>query len=381
MKTANPLKTARIFSRQKGDGIIIKNFPGYFLVFCIIISAWFLIDVFRPFFTILIIGAILATAFYPLYKRMLKIFRGRARLASITMCFLVLVLIIVPLLLFILLLGRQAFDTYSFIQTQVHNGVLDPYLKWQPGGMIYDSLGVIREYLGTSVDFSSIDLKKGITDSAQLVTSFLAAQSAAVLKGFGGLLLSFFILIFAMYYFFKDAEVIIKKIMVLSPLPQEYEIELFKKFKEISLATLYGIFLTSIVQGIIGGIGFVIAGIPNALFWGTAIAVFSLVPVVGTSLVWLPASIIMLATGHLQAGIFLFLWGLLIVSTVDNFLRAFLIGGRTNTNQLLTFLAVFGGIGMFGLVGVIFGPLILTLFFTFLHIYELEYDRVLHPKK
>jgi predicted PurR-regulated permease PerM len=375
------MKTPKILTRRKGDGIIIRNFPGYFLIFCIVLSGWFLIDVFRPFFTILILAAIMATAFHPLYKRILKAFKGRARLASITMCFLVLVLIIVPLLLFVLLLGKQAFDTYSFIHLQVQNGVLDPYIKWQSGGMIYDSLGVIRDNLGNAVDFKNIDIKSGITESAQVVTSFLAAQSAAILKGFGGLLLSFFILILAMYYFFKDAQWIVKQIMILSPLPQEYEIEVFKKFKEISLATLYGIFLTSIVQGIIGGIGFVIAGIPNALFWGTAMAVFSLVPVVGTSLIWLPASAILLATGHIQAGVFLFLWGLLIVSTVDNFLRAFLIGGRTNMNQLLTFLAVFGGIGMFGLVGVIFGPLILTLFFTFLHIYELEYDRVLHPKK
>jgi predicted PurR-regulated permease PerM len=149
----------------------------------------------------------------------------------------------------------------------------------------------------------------------------------------------------------------------------------------MSLATLYGIFLTSIVQGIIGGIGFAIAGIPHALFWGTAIALFSLIPVVGTSVVWVPASLILIATGNLTSGIFLFCWGILIVSTVDNFLRAFLIGGRTNTNQLLMFLSVFGGIGMFGLVGVIFGPLILTLFFAFLHIYELEYDKVLHRGK
>jgi len=374
------MRTPKVLMRQKGDGVVIKNFPGYFLVFCIVVSAWFLMGVFRPFFTILILAAILATAFYPLYKRLLKTFKARARLASITMCFLVLVLIVVPLIIFILLLGRQAFDTYSFIQTQVHNGVLDSYIKWQPGGMIYDSLGVIRNDIGKTVDFNSLDLKTGITESAQIVSSWLAGQSAAILKGFGGLLLSFFILIFALYYFFKDADLIIKKIMILSPLPKEYELELFKKFKEISLATLYGIFLTSIAQGIIGGIGFVIAGIPNALFWGTAIAVFSLVPMVGTSLVWLPASVIMIATGHVQAGIFLFLWGLLVVSTVDNFLRAFLIGGRTKTNQLLTFLSVFGGIGMFGLVGVIFGPLILTLFFTFLHIYELEYDRVLHPR-
>jgi len=361
--------------------MIIKNFPGYFLLGCIVITFVLLFQIFEPFLKILLLSAILATAFHPLYRKLLKAFKNKARLAAVTMCFLLLALIVIPLLVFILLLGRQAFDTYNFIQHQVQAGAMDPYLKWQKGGMIYDSLSSVSESIGATVDFNSIDLKKGITEAAQTVTSWLAGQSASLLKGFGGVLISFFILILALYYFFKDASLIIKKLMILSPLPQEYELELFKKFKEISLATLYGIFLTSIAQGIVGGIGFVIAGIPNALFWGTAIAVFSIVPVVGTSLIWLPASLILLATGNMQAGIFLFFWGLLIVSTVDNFLRAFLIGGRTNTNQLLTFLAVFGGMIMFGLSGVIFGPLILMLFFTFLHIYELEYDQVLHPRK
>jgi predicted PurR-regulated permease PerM len=366
---------------NKGNGIMIRNFPGYFLIACLIIFFVLLFRLFSPFLTALILAAILATAFHPLYVRILKAFRNHSRLASLTTCFLIMVVIIVPLIIFILFLGKQAYDTYNFIHQRIQEGVLDPYIKWQKGGMIYDSLGVLRDQLGSAFDFDSLNIKQGIMDAAGTVTSWIAAQSTAIIKGFGGLLLSFFILIFSLYYFFKDADVIVKKLMVISPLPLEYEKKLFSKFKEISLATLYGIFLTSVVQGIIGGIGFAIVGIPNSLFWGTAIAVFSLIPVVGTSIVWLPASVILMSTGNLAGGIFLFCWGLLIVSTVDNFLRAFLIGTRTKTNQLLTFLSVFGGIGMFGLVGVIFGPLILTLFFTFLHIYEMEYDRLLHYRK
>jgi predicted PurR-regulated permease PerM len=367
--------------RQRGDGVIIKNFPGYFLILCLVLSFIFLFKVLQPFLTYLILAAVLATAFYPVYSRILRLFKNRSRLASVATCFLILFLIIVPLLIFILLLGKQAYDTYNFIQHHLQNGFLDPFIKWEKGGVVYDWLSTIRSQVGPVIDIESIDLKKNITDVARTVTSFLATQSASVLKGFGGLLLGFFIMFFALYYFFKDAKIIIKKVMILSPLPKEYEIELIKKFKQISLASLYGIFLTSIAQGIVGGIGFAIAGIPSPIFWGTAIAFFSLVPVIGTSIVWLPASLILLASGNVVGGIFVFFWGLLLVSTVDNFLRAFLIGGRTNTNPLLTFLAVFGGLGMFGLVGVIFGPMILTLFFSFAHIYELEYDKVLHGKE
>lgn len=363
--------------RRKGDGVILNNFPGYFLLACILVTGFLLFGLLRSFLIILIFAAILATAFYPFYIKVLKLFKNRARWASFFTCFLVLILIVVPLLIFILLLGRQSFDTYISIQNHLQNGFLDPYIKWQKGGLIYDFLTNLRIQFWPSFNLADLDLKKNIADTAQTVTSFVVTQSASILKGFGVLLIGFFILFFAMYYLFKDAKAIVKKLMVLSPLPLEYEYELGRKFKEISLATLYGIFLTSIVQGVAGGIGFAIAGIPNSLFWGTAIAIFSLVPFFGTSTIWLPASILLLIGGNIFGGIFLFCWGLLLVSTIDNFLRSYLIGERTKSNQLLTFLAVFGGLISFGLAGVILGPLILNLFFTFLHIYEMEYDSVL----
>jgi len=361
--------------------MVIKDFPGYFLIACLIISFIFLYKVFESFLIILLFAGILATALHPLYDKIFKVVKGRAKLASILTCLFVLLIIVVPMVIFVLLLGRQAFDTYHFIQHEIQFGALDPFLKWQKGGILYDSLGSIRDQIGSFVDLNSIDIKANIMEAAKNVTTFLAGQSATILKEFGLFLFGAFIMFFALYYFFKDAHVIRKKIMIISPLPTRYEEELIKKFKEISLATLYGIFLTSIAQGVIGGIGFAIAGIPNSLFWGTAIAVFSLVPLIGTATIWFPAGIILLIGGNIFGGAFVLLWGVLIVSTVDNFLRAYLIGGKTNTNQLLTFLAVFGGIELFGLMGVILGPLILNLFFTFLHIYEMEYNRLLHDGK
>lgn len=372
--------TAKTATKKNGNGVVIRKFPGYFLLASIGVSFFFLLEVFRPFITVLIFSAILATVFYPLYQRVLKLFRNRPRAASLTTCFLILIFLLVPLIVFIILLGRQAFDAYAYIQESVTNGGLDPYLKWREGGLIYDALGFIREQTGSIVDFDALNLRDSITETAQSVTAFLAAQSANLLKGVGWLLINLFILLFSMFYLFKDAGTIIDKIMTLSPLPKRHEEELFRKFKEISHAALYGIFLTAVAQGIIGGIGFAIVGIPSSLFWGTAIALFSLVPVIGTATIWLPASVVLFLTGNVWGGLFLFFYGLLIVSTVDNFLRAYFIGEKAKMNQLLTFLAVFGGIWAFGLIGVIFGPLILTLFFAFLHIYEREYDKVLHSK-
>lgn len=365
---------------KKMDGVVISHFPGYFLIACIVISGGYLLHIYTPFITVLILAAILGTAFYPLYQKILVIVRNREVIASLIACLLIVILIIVPLFIFIVLLGRQAFDVYVFIVDQLRNGAFDHIIKWSEGGLLYDSLSFVKEHVQGLIDFESIDLKTSIADSAQAVTSWLAAQSANLLKSFVWLAISFFVLVFSLFYIFKDGDKIIERIMTLSPLPREHEEGLFNKFKEMSHATLYGIFFTAVVQGILGGIGFAIAGIPNALFWGTAVAVFSLVPVIGTGTIWLPAAIILLVGQNWFGGIFLLVYGAGVISTVDNFLRAYLIGERTKTNQLLMFLAVFGGIGAFGLIGVIFGPLILTLFFAFVHIYETEYDKVLHRK-
>jgi predicted PurR-regulated permease PerM len=374
-------KKRLFFGSQPNKGIIIANFSGYFLILCIVVSGFFLYQVFQPFITTLILASIAATAFYPLFQQINEKVKFRSRLAAFLSVVLVLFLIIVPLFIFSIFLIRQTIDTVTFIQAQLASGILDEYIRWQQGGIIYDLLGSIRQIASDFVDFDSIDIKANIVEASTWIITTLTKESANIIKSFGWFLISLFIFIFSMYYFFKDADYIVDKIQTLSPLPSAHEKRLFIKFKEISLATLYGIFFTSIIQGILGGIGFFIAGVPNALFWGTAIGVFSLVPLTGAATIWFPASIVLFAGGNWVGGTILFLWGMIIVSTSDNFVRAYLIGGRTNMNQLMTFLAVFGGIMIFGLPGVIFGPLILNLFFAFLHIYESEYDKVLHKQE
>lgn len=364
-------------SEPKGNRVVLQYFPGYFLLGCLFISTFFLFSIYRPFFGTILLAAILAAAFYPVYIRLVKLFRNRSRIASFVTCLLIIILIIIPLIFFVLLLARQGIDIYLFVQHKIQGGDFDALLKWQQGNLFYDFFDPQHGQLGALIDIQSFDLKQTLTDAAKTVSSFLVAQTAGLVKGFGGLALSFFLLFFTMYYFFKDGHLILKKLMQISPLPLRHEHEVFRKFKEISRIALFGIFLTAMAQGIVGGIGFVIVGVPNPVFWGTAIAVFSLIPVVGTALVWLPTSILLFLTGNTFGGIFLFFWGLLLVSTIDNFLRAYLIGNQANINPLLAFFAVFGGIGVFGLPGLLFGPLILTVFFTFLHIYELEYKSVL----
>ncbi len=361
--------------------VVLPHFPGYFLIGALLLALVLMFFLIRPFFVILVLAGVLAASFYSLYNRILIAFKNRASLASLTTCILILVVIVIPMIFFLFALSGQALDTVGFINQKIDSGQFDQFFKWQKGNLVYDLIDPIQSQLGNFVDIQSLDLKKNLIDLAKNISTFLVAESASILKGVGGFiwgfLLNFFLLIFALYYFFKDGEAIKKALIRVSPLPIKYDLELFKKFREMSEISLVSIFLVSILKGIIGGIGFIIVGIPNPLFWGTAMAVFSLIPIVGPAIIWLPAAIILLLNNNYVGGGFLLIWGVLLVSTIDNIFQAYFVGGRTNLNPLLVFLAVFGGIGLFGLVGIIFGPLILTLFLTLLHIYQLEYRGVL----
>ena len=316
--------------------------------------------------------------FYPLYKWLVAKFKGRKRLASLVSATFVMCFIVVPMILVIWMLIGEADSTYDSVKNQVELGVFDKYLLWEEGGVIYDFISSFADSLGGFFDVDSIDLKETILNGAFTTTEFVANNFSGVLSGVTNFLFAFLLLPFCMFYFFKDGPQILKKIALISPLPEAYERELWSKLSSMVKSIVVGVILTAVVQGIVGGIGFVLAGISNPIFWSTIMAVFSLVPLVGTAIVWVPAAIILAIMGSYGWAIFLVVWGVVVVGSVDNFLRPYLIGGKSNTYPLLTFFAILGGISAYGVEGVLIGPLVLVVLISFLHIYEDEYDKVLH---
>ena len=341
--------------------------PGVILAFL------FLLKILSPFLTVIFVAGVLTIAFYPLYKYILKLFRGWERSASIVTCIIVMLLTVAPLTVFVLLMAGEAVDTYVVVQEKINSGVFDQYLQWGSGGFFYD----LKTELESVISLEKIDLKKNIIEMAQSFSTFLVSQVANFLKSISSMLLNFFIMLFSMFYFFKDGKKIVERIGAMSPLPSVYESELFAKLGAMVKAILVGVFLTAILQGVIGGIGFAIVGISSPVFWGTAIAFFSLVPLFGTAVVWVPAAIILAILGNYGAAIFIFVWGFVAVGMVDNFARPYLIGGKARAYPLLIFFVILGGIWTMGFKGVIVGPLVLMALMSFLHIYEAEYSKVL----
>ncbi len=353
--------------------MIIEKLPGYFLIVCLLMVFAALLYILWPFITVIFVAAVLTVSFYPVYKKLVQWLRGWTRTSSFLTCILVILIIVGPLSAFVLLLTSEAVNTYELVQEKINSGAFDQYFQWEDGGFFYD----LKNELEPLVDVEQIDIRENIISFAQNLSTFLVSQTANIIKSISSIAVSLIVMLFCMYYFFKDGDKLVDKVGALSPLPTQYETELFKKIQSMVKAVVFGVFVTAIAQGLVGGIGFAILSVPNPVFWGTAVAFFSLVPVVGTAMIWVPAAIIFAALGQYGSAIFMLLWGLLAIGSVDNILRPYLIGGKAHTYPLMTFLVVLGGVIVLGLKGVVIGPLILIILMSFVHIYEAEYRRVL----
>jgi predicted PurR-regulated permease PerM len=354
------------------DSLILEKLPAYFLFAAIFWVAWNLFHVVQPFMMIMIFSGIIATITFPIYAKFETWFGGRKRAASILTTLLVIFAIVIPILLFLLILAGQARDLYGVVNTYLQTIDIGSLLIWEKGNAFYDLIGPYSEEFNGIIQQNIDALRNAVAESAKYVSTFAARQSAKIVADLGLTIFNLLLMFFTLYFLYKDGRLILRKLMLWSPISVKHQKVIFKKFREISQATLFGTFLTAIAQGIVGWIGFSIAGVPSAFFWGTAVSVFSLVPTVGTAIVWFPMGIIMLASGNWM-GLFVLIWGGGLISTVDNLLRVVFIGATAKINPLLTFLTIFGGILAFGLIGVVFGPMLLVLFLTFMHIYELEY--------
>lgn len=367
---------------MKKQNLTINNFGSYFLLFCVVGLLILLYGILKPFILDLVLAAILSSVFYPLYKLVLKLTRDRKRLSSFLTCTFIVFVILIPLSLFTYQFILEAIEASKKAYTQIQSGALDPILEWRSNGIF----SWIREKLLPFVDIKTVDLTQfDLTNKAGELATNTASKLSEEIKNIATrIILIFFhfgIMIISMFFFFKDAPKIINTIKHLSPLPTTHNETIFEKFREISQATMFGIFFTAIIQGMLGAIGFAIAGLPNPIFWGALMILFALIPFLGTPVVWGPAFLYLLFTKQFGQAIFLFIWGAALVGTIDNFLRPYFIHGKSRTTDpLLMFLAILGGLWTQGIIGIIIGPLILTLAVVFIQIYEIEYHGVLHHK-
>jgi len=212
-----------------------------------------------------------------------------------------------------------------------------------------------------------------------VVGSFLVSHLAATTRGTAVFFFKLFIMLYAMYFFLVDGAKVLDKILYYMPLTAKDKNRMVEKFVSVSRATLKGTFVIGLVQGGLAGMAFAVLGVNGAFFWGTIMAVLSIIPGVGVALVWIPAAGYLLAIGKPIAALLLTLWCVGLVGTVDNVLRPRLVGKDTKMPDLLILLGTLGGLVLFGAAGIIVGPVVAALFVTVWEIYGTTFKDVLPP--
>lgn len=348
----------------KPDERFARALSMYFLLFVLVLITYLFMKVIWPFFFVILMGAITTGLFYPLYRWFIRITKDRPSLSSLLSCLAILLVIILPLSAALGIVATQALEFYDRIDGYVSTLSID-------SDQLNEMFG-LGEYL-ERFDLDRAEIMDRLAEAGKAVSSFLIRSIQKVTQGAFNVIAMLFLMLFTMYYLFKDGPAFLRNIKRMSPLSEEYEDRLIEKFSSITRATVKGNIVIAVIQGGLGGLAFLIFGVPSFLFWALIMTILSLIPLVGAGLVWLPAGIIKIALGHYGQGIGILLFGGVVISTVDNVLRPKLVGQDTQMHPLMIFFGTIGGIAAFGIIGFIMGPIIAALFVTIWEIYASEF--------
>ena len=337
-----------------------------FILFLTFLSIYLLYLILAPFLSSIIWAILLAMVFYPLFQRLQRLLKKKEVLSALLMTLLVLIVIILPFSLLMASLAGEVVDLYHQVEEMIKTGQLQTYIEGMKEIPIFKW---ILAGLGQHIDFSQANPLPLLLKNLNQISTFIFNQTTTLLKGFSSFVVGFFFTLLSLYYFFKDGSHLFARLKEIVPLPSKERDLLIQRFRDMIYATIYGGLLIAMIQGLLGGLSFWVLGLPSPIFWGTAMALLSFIPIGGTALIWVPAAIILLIEGAVLKGLLLLGMGVFVISMVDNLLRPFFISTRTNIHPLLLFFAVLGGVQAFGLIGFVAGPLVATLFLTLIEIY------------
>ena len=337
------------------------------LFLAVVIMAFYLLyRIFSPFLLTLAWAVILTILFHPLFTRLNKAFKHQRGVAAITMTIVVIVVIILPSGFLLNALARQVLDIYNYSEEFIREGKHVAYIEGLKQVGLFQRMW---EVLERNFDMSEVNLKELLLDNLRRLSVYIAEQGSKFIKGLSTGIFKFFLMTVALFFLFRDGERFMEKIKALIPFSAKEREKILRRMVDMIHATIYGGILVALVQGGLGAVGFWIVGLPSALFWGAVMAILSFIPVLGTFLVWVPAVIILFAQGAYVKAVILLAWCGLLVSLSDNFLRPILISGRTRVHTLLLFFGILGGLRVFGFLGFIAGPLVITICLAIIDIY------------
>src|SRR5438552_5489286 len=327
----------------------------------LLLLGYLVYEITAPFLVPLAWSAVLAIFFYPLHERVGK--KLKPNLAATVSTLAVTFLLIVPSLVVLFYTTKQAIDAGAKAQIVLQSpdkAVPTQILDW------------FKNQLPDSMQ--DADLSDPVRRGAERMAGFLAAKVGALVKNVFAFFLDLFVLLFALFFMFRDGEEVGRAVRHLLPFDAAIQEDMIHESRELIFASVAVGLLIAAIQGALGGLAFTLAGIGTGIFWGVLMGFFSLVPVVGSALIWVPAALWLALTGHVWRGLLILLICGGVAGVADNIVRPLLLRNRTHLNELLLFVSVLGGIEVFGLLGIVAGPTILAAGMGIFRVYTQHRD-------
>ena len=322
--------------------------------------------IFKPYIGPIFLAAIIAVASHSFYKKLLKIFGDKNSLTSFIAVFIVLVIILVPAIFIGIAIFKEATAFYNHISSG------------QIGGGSF--LNAATDFFERKINFFapefSVDLKEYLKNFAGWIVVHIDTFFSSFFKVLIGLLL----MIISLFYFLKDGERIVKRLILFSPLADSYDEQIIKRVGLAINSIVRGSLMIALVKGFLTALGFAIFGVPSPILWGVVSALASFIPVVGSSIVIIPAILYLFIASSYAGAIGFAVWGIALIGLSDNLLSPILMKKGMHIHPFIILLSIFGGLGFFGPIGFIAGPVVLSLLFALFDIYPLITKKIIDEK-
>jgi len=313
----------------------------------------------QPFVNVLAWAAVLVIFFYPIHRRLVARTNMPAMSALLSSLF-VIIVILLPLALITFAVVNELAGLLQNVQTRAAT-LLDPNSP---------VMGRLTAWLGQYVNVEQLYSQEFLLERLKGLSGTVVGSTFGFVGGLVGVIVQVFFVIFTMYYLFRDGDRIVRALPEMLPLERSQSEVIFTRTRDVIDASLYGVLVIAMIQGALGGLAFWVLGLPSAIVWAVVMIFLSMIPMAGAFIVWVPAAIYLAATGHWVKALILVAWGVLVIGTIDNFLRPKLVGEKTRLHELFIFFSVLGGLKVFGVLGIVLGPVVLAITLALLDVFR-----------
>jgi predicted PurR-regulated permease PerM len=341
------------------------RFARLFFGVITLIVLYFSYLIVKPYLLDIFMALVLFFTAKPLYLALTRLLRGWKVLASALTCLILLLVILIPLFSLVSIIATQALEFSSQVTKGLQYGDL-----WTWVAAKIDAVKLYLIHLNLPLPPGDIDLAQIVQTAVSKASAFIYTNAIGLIRGFTVFFFDLVLTLFIAFFMFLQGDDFIMAIKGLSPLDPVHNDEILRETEITIKATLWGTVIVAVAQGTLGGVGFLIFGLPQPAFWGTVMIPASVIPVLGSTIIWGPAAVYLLFTGHISSGVGLIIWGGVVVSVIDNILKPILMKGSGETPSIFILFSILGGLTYFGMIGFILGPLILSFLLSLLRIYQ-----------